>query len=253
MSEMRGDLLDRVVQTINRYSMLAEGDRIGVAVSGGAVSVFLLHALRALVLERKIELSVLHVNHQLRGTEADLDEEFVRDLARQADLPFFAFAGPPGPGNLEQEARNSRRRLLEEARTRHGLTSIALGHTRTDQAETVLFRLLRGSGLCGLSGMAPKRGSLIRPLLALSRTEVRDALSESGLAWREDSSNQNEQFVRNRLRLRTLPRLARRYNPNLEEALAGTAELARVEEEYWSGQIPSLYGTMSTLTAWGPV
>src|SRR5438309_3185286 len=137
MSEMRGDLLDRVVQTINRYSMLAEGDRVGVAVSGGADSVFLLHALRALAAERKITLSVLHINHQLRGTESDGDEEFVRDLARQADVPFTALVGPPGPGNLEQEARNARHRLLEEARTRLGLTSLALGHTRTDQAETV--------------------------------------------------------------------------------------------------------------------
>lgn len=253
MSEMRGDLLDRVVQTINRYSMLTEGDRVGVAVSGGADSVFLLHALRALVLERKITLSVLHVNHQLRGTESDGDEEFVGDLARQAGLPFLAMAGPPGEGNLEQEARNSRRRLLEEARSSLGLSSIALGHTRTDQAETVLFRLLRGSGLRGLSGMAPRNGPAIRPLLALSRTEIRDALTESGLGWREDSSNRNQQFVRNRLRLTTLPRLARSYNPNLEEALAGTAELSRVEEEYWDGQIAALYKRVCTSTGLGPV
>ncbi len=253
MTEMRGDLLDRVVQTINRYSMLAEGDRVGVAVSGGADSVFLLHTLRALAAERKITLSVLHVNHQLRGTESDGDEEFVRDLAGQADLPFLALPGPPGPGNLEQEARNVRRRLLEEARISLGLSRVALGHTRTDQAETVLFRLLRGSGLCGLSGITPKRGPAIRPLLALSRTEVRGALLDAGLPWREDSSNQNQQFARNRLRLATLPRLARAYNPNLEEALAGTAELSRVEEEYWAEQIEALYQRLSTSTGLGPV
>src|SRR5689334_12319519 len=122
MSEMRGDLLDRVVQTINRYSMLDEGDRVGVAVSGGADSVFLLHALRALVPERKITLSVLHVNHQLRGAESEGDEEFVRGLAEQFGLPFQAMAGPIGPGNLEEAARNVRHRLLSGAKTELGLT-----------------------------------------------------------------------------------------------------------------------------------
>jgi tRNA(Ile)-lysidine synthase len=253
MSEMRGDLLDRVVQTINRYSMLEEGDRVGVAVSGGADSVFLLHALLAVAPDRKITLSVLHVNHQLRGEESEADEQFVRDLAGQLNLSFSAMRGQVGLGNLEQEARNIRRRLLEEAKTEFGLTKVALGHTRTDQAETVFFRLLRGSGLCGLSAITPRRRSIIRPLLGISRPEIRNALSESGLAWRDDSSNQNQRFVRNRLRLTTLPALARAYNPNLEEALAGTAELSQVEEDYWAEQIQNLYNRVATATSWGPV
>jgi tRNA(Ile)-lysidine synthase len=253
MSEMRGDLLDRVVQTINRYNMLQEGDRVGVAVSGGADSVFLLHALRTLAPERNISLSVLHVNHQLRGAESDGDEEFVRTLAREAGLPFVSHPGPPDRGNLEEQTRNTRRRLLQRTQQELGLTKLALGHTRTDQAETVLFRLLRGSGLCGLAAIAPNVGSTIRPLLALGRTEIRDALRASGLVWRDDSSNQNQRFVRNDLRLATLPRLARRYNPNLEQALAGTAELSRVEEEYWAEQIRALYGKIAVPTNLGPV
>src|SRR4051812_10168252 len=134
MSKMRGDLLDRVVQTINRYSMLDNADRVGVAVSGGADSGFLLHALGAVAPRRDLSLAVLHVNHQLRGTESDRDEQFVRDLAAHLELPFHSMAGPIGRGNLEQEARNVRRRLLEAARADLGLTKIALGHTRTDQA-----------------------------------------------------------------------------------------------------------------------
>lgn len=253
MSEMRGDLLDRVVQTINRYSMLDQGDRVGVAVSGGADSVFLLHALLALAPGRELSLTVLHVNHQLRGVESDRDEQFVRDLAFELRLPFHSMAGPVGRGNLEQEARNVRRLRFEAARGDLGLTKIALGHTRTDQAETVLYRLLRGSGICGLAAIPPRRHSTIRPLLALSRTEIRDWLRGSGLAWREDTSNSNPRFVRNRLRLRTLPALARTYNPNLEEALAGTAELSRAEEEYWAEQVESLYRQLASPTSSGTV
>ncbi len=253
MAEMRGDLLDRVVQTINRYSMLEQGDRVGVAVSGGADSVFLLNLLRTLAPERALSLAVLHVNHQLRGLESDEDERFVSDLAAELGLPFHSMPGPVGRGNLEQEARDVRRRLLEAARTRLGLTKVALGHTRTDQAETVLYRLLRGSGTCGLAAIPPRHGSTIRPLLALSRAEIRASLNESGVLWREDTSNGNLGFVRNRLRLRTLPALARTYNPNLEEALAGTAELSRAEEEYWAEEIEKLYGRMATPSAWGTV
>src|ERR687889_419630 len=116
MSEMRGDLLDRVVQTINRYSMLDQCDRVGVAVSGGADSVFLTHALLALAPVRELSLAVLHVNHQLRGEESDGDEQFVRDLAANLGFPFHARAGLVGGGNLEQEARDFRRRLLGAAR-----------------------------------------------------------------------------------------------------------------------------------------
>ena len=253
MSEMRGDLLDRVVQTINRYSMLDKGDRVGVAVSGGADSMFLMHALLALARQRELSLTVLHVNHRLRGNESEGDDEFVRNQAAQLGLPFHSLPGPVGRGNLEQEARNVRRRLLEAARVDLGLTKIALGHTRTDQAETVLFRLLRGSGICGLAAIPPRRHFTIRPLLALSRTDIRDWLSGFGLPWREDTSNGNQRFVRNRLRLRTLPALARTYNPKLEEALAGTAELSRAEEEYWAEQVGRLYAQVATPTAWGTV
>lgn len=251
MAEVRGDLLDRVVQTINRYSMLDRRDRVGVAVSGGADSVFLLHALAALAPDRELSLAVLHVNHHLRGDESDGDERFARDLAARLALPFHSMSGPVREGNLEQEARDIRRHLLEGARRELRLARIALGHTRTDQAETVLFRLLRGSGICGLAAIPPRNQSTVRPLLDLSRMEIRDYLSEAGLPWREDSTNRNQRFVRNRLRLRTLPVLQRTYNPNLEEALAGTAELSRAEEEYWAEQMESLCRQMATQTAWG--
>jgi tRNA(Ile)-lysidine synthase len=234
MSVLAGTLPERVAEIIPRYSMLPQSGRVGVAVSGGADSVALLHILRGLW----SDLVVLHVNHHLRGEESDGDETFVRELAQSLSLEILVEHAIPGAGNLEQEARRARREFF----LRCGLERVALGHTRSDQAETVLFRLLRGSGLTGLAGMryvTPE--GFIRPLLTTSREEVRRWAQDAGLTWREDSSNANLAFSRNRLRHETLPELMRAYNPNLEGVLAGTADLAQTEEAYWNEQVERLY------------
>lgn len=221
-------------QIITRYSMLGPGDRAGVAVSGGADSVVLLHVFHRLASTLALKLAVLHVNHGLRGAESDADETFVRELAGSLGLPFLSTRAAPGPGNLEQEARLVRREFFASCRARHALSRIALGHTRSDQAETVLYRFLRGSGLAGLAGMRPVTADgLIRPLLGLNRQEVRDWARTEGFVWREDSSNTNDSFARNLIRNSVLPQLSRDFNPNLEAILAGTAEMAAAEEYYW--------------------
>src|SRR5579863_7162011 len=147
MMLLTDDLVKRVSQIITRYNMLSPGDRVGVAVSGGADSVVLLHVLHRLISTLALKLTVLHVNHQLRGAESDLDEEFVRELAGALGLPVLVKRERPGRGNLEQEARDIRREFFEHCRKECPLDRIALGHTRSDQAETVLYRFLRGSGL----------------------------------------------------------------------------------------------------------
>jgi tRNA(Ile)-lysidine synthase len=236
------DLVERVSQIIPRYSMLEPGDRVGVAVSGGADSVVLLHLLHRLVSSLAIHLMVLHVNHGLRGTESDGDEQFVRLLASSLGLQFASTHAFPGPGNLEQEARRVRREFFQKCREEHGLQKIALGHTRSDQAETVLYRFLRGSGIAGLAGMRPVTpDGFVRPLLQSSREEVRSWAIAQNIPWRQDSSNANEGFVRNRLRNSVLPALAGEFNPNLEGVLAGMADVAAAEEEYWDHQIDPLY------------
>jgi tRNA(Ile)-lysidine synthase len=236
------NLVERVSQIIPRYNMLSAGNRVGVAVSGGADSVVLLHVLQRLISTLAIHLTVLHVNHGLRGEESDEDEQFVRKLAGKFGLEFVTRRLAPEPGNLEQEARRVRRDFFRNCRDQHKLDKIALGHTRSDQAETILYRFLRGSGITGLAGMRRvTEDGLIRPLLAVSRTEVRAWAMAAGIQWREDSSNGNEGLLRNLLRRKVIPGLAGEFNPNLEGVLAGTAEIAAAEEDYWHGQIEPLY------------
>jgi tRNA(Ile)-lysidine synthase len=237
-------VLDRVAATISRFGMFVPGQRVGVAVSGGADSVCLLYLLHDLAPRLDLRLSVLHLNHQMRGTEADADEEFVRDLALQLRLPLEAArADVPGIAagtrdNLEQAARGARREFFLGLLRRGELDRVALGHTLSDQAETVLFRFLRGSGTAGLAGMRPvTRDGFVRPLVEIERHEVREYLAGRGIAWREDSSNADCRFARNRIRHELLPQLAKDWNPGLAATLAGMAAVARDEEEYWDAEI----------------
>jgi tRNA(Ile)-lysidine synthase len=254
MSILAETLLDRVAGIISRYSMLEPGDRVGVAVSGGADSVVLLHLLHLLAPRLQITLALLHVNHQLRGAESDADEEFVGALAAALEVNLLVTSGTVTGGNLEQAAREIRRKFFQKCMREHQLRRVALGHTRGDQAETVLFRLLRGSGLAGLAGMQPVTpDGLIRPLLTTSREEIREWAIAEGVSWREDSSNANRQFARNRLRNEAIPLLSREFNVNLEGVLAGTAELAQTEEDYWSEQIEGTYREIAKRNALGSI
>ena len=232
-------MLERVRKTITRYNMLPCGSRVAVAVSGGPDSVCLLHALRELAPVFDVSLSVAHLNHQLRGIESDEDERFVAELAAGFGLPFCR-AGvdiATAKDNLEQAGRRARRVFFA------GLDAdrVALGHTRDDQAETVLFRLLRGSGLRGLAGIYPVTdGGYIRPLIDVTRAEVIEFLRKRGIPWREDSSNVDSRFARNRIRLSLLPQLAREWNPRIAESLAQLASLAHDEERWWRSTIDDL-------------
>jgi tRNA(Ile)-lysidine synthase len=245
-------LLQQVAGYIRRQKMLAPNQRIGVAVSGGADSVVLLHMLLRLRGEITCELHVLHVNHHLRAAESDADEAFVRELARDLGLPIFVEHTLAPSTGIEQQARDLRRAFFQRAASAHGLQRVALGHTRSDQAETVLFRLFRGSGLTGLAAMRPvTAGNLIRPLLSCGRDEVRAWAKQEGIHWREDSSNLITAFSRNRLRLETLPALAHTYNPDIEVALAQCADLAQAEDDYWEEHIEPFYSQMAQRTPLG--
>jgi tRNA(Ile)-lysidine synthase len=232
-------VLDRVEASILSYNMLPGGARIAVAVSGGADSVCLLTVLCELAPRHAWCLEVAHFNHKQRGEESDEDERFVADLAHSVRLPFHRAEAEPGSikGNFEQAARRARRAFFLSL----GMDRVALGHTRDDQAETVLFRFLRGSHTAGLAGILPvTTEGFVRPLLEIPREEIRDYLRQKGIAWREDSSNANLKFARNRIRNELLPDLRAKWNPRIDEALANMASISREEELYWAEQFAAL-------------
>ena len=228
-------MLEQVAATIARYNMLAPGARVIVAVSGGPDSVCLLHVLR----ELKIRVvGIAHVNHKLRGDASEADEQFVAEMSREMGLRFYSIAADCSVGNLEQTARRARRTFFHDLIRRDHTDQIALGHTRDDQAETVLFRMLRGSGLAGLAGILPVTAEgLFRPLLGVTRIEVEDYLRQRGIPRREDASNREAKFARNRIRHELLPRLKQDWNPRVDEALAQMADLAYEEERWWAAEV----------------
>ena len=213
----------------------------------------LLHVLRRLSSVFGFSLRVGHVNHRLRGRESQDDEQFVRDLARELQIEIEVVQAPVAdPGGLEQMARDLRRSAFLAWIASGVVNRVALGHTRSDQAETVLFRLLRGTGLTGLAGMRyVSEEGFVRPLLFLTREEVRAWAAERQLQWREDSSNQDARFRRNFIRSELLPFIKSSLNPAIETALARSAELAQAEEDYWDDWIDGHFKAFAKQTHHG--
>ena len=268
---------EKVLRYIREQALMRAGDRVAVAVSGGADSVALLRVLLDLRSEMGIVLAVTHFNHGLRGEQSDADEAFVAELARENGLDFLA-----GHGNvpdyafttklgIEAAGRELRYRWFAQLAEQQRLDSVATAHTLDDQAETVLLKFLRGAGTKGLAGIYPvldlatPGGSsgaeaplqemavdgaaegtplqsrvspgvnlrIVRPLLGVSREEVESYLASLSQSWREDESNLDHRFLRNRLRHELLPQLEREYNPKIRRLLNDVADTSRAEEDYW--------------------
>jgi tRNA(Ile)-lysidine synthase len=216
-----------VEAALRRHALLSGGETVVVGVSGGADSLALLYLLVRLAAPWRLSLHVLHVDHQLRSDSSD-DGDAVCQAAARLGVPAEVVTVRVAPeGSPEAAARQARHRALGECADRVGAHRIALGHTADDQAETVLMRVLEGSGVRGLAGIPMVRGRIIRPLLGERRETLRAVLREAGLAWIEDPSNGDRRFLRNRVRLELLPLLERRYNPAIAEALSRVSRLAR--------------------------
>ena len=240
--------MEKVLKYIREQQLLQPGQRVAVACSGGADSVALLRILLDLRDELGVVLSVAHFHHQIRGAEADADERFVEELAGRLQLEFHCGSGnvPAHAAaekiSLETAARDLRHQWFAGLITQSKADKIATAHTLDDQAETVLMRILRGTGARGLTGIAPaqKAKHLVRPLLATSRMEIEVCLKALGQPWRQDASNLDTRHTRNRVRHTLLPLLEREFNPAIRQALAGLADLAQAEDEYWSNELSQL-------------
>jgi tRNA(Ile)-lysidine synthase len=274
-------LATRLCHHIQENALFHPGDRVGVAVSGGADSLALLRLMVELREELGVVLSVVHFNHKIRGAEADADEQFVAELARQfslelhsssADTPAYAAAKRV---SLETAARHLRYEYFERLITEGTVNKITTAHTLDDQAETVLLKLLRGAWTRGLAGIYPKlcirdrahsaaelpspgqarapvptqnearlalaAGAIVRPLLHIRRSELRGYLEKIGQSWREDRTNLDVQHTRNRVRHKLLPTLEKDFNPRVRELLTEIAEIAREEEEHWLAELCRIF------------
>ncbi len=219
-------MLNRIVSFAGQYDMLSAGDTVVCAVSGGADSMALLWAMYLLRQKLQIHVKAAHFNHGLRGAESDRDEAFVREFCAGYGIELAVGRAQvvSGEKGLESAARNARYAFLE------GLDGkIATAHTANDNAETVLMHMVRGTGLKGLGAIAPVRGNIIRPMLTITRQQVISFLREYNISYVDDSSNDTDLFLRNRLRHHIMP-LLEQENPRLAENLSAMALRLRDDE-----------------------
>lgn len=235
-------MIEKVRRYIEQHHMILEQDKIVIGVSGGADSVCLLFMLMEICRRYACSLFVVHVNHGLRGADAERDAEFVRGICEQYELPFYlyeedvsAYAKQHGL-TLEEAGREIRYQAFEEVRIQTGAAKIAVAHHKDDQAETVLFRLFRGSGIKGLGGILPVRDHIIRPLLCLDRQEIEQHLEERGLPYCTDETNAGNHYTRNIIRNRLLPMIEEEIQERAAAHIADTAELMQEAEQYIYGQ-----------------
>jgi tRNA(Ile)-lysidine synthase len=244
---MKLSLSHRVSAAVRKCGNLHPGDTLGVAVSGGADSVALLRLLLEIRERIGVILLVVHFNHHIRGAESDSDEEFVCAFAAAHGLEFVSgeedvpLAAQRNGWNLEDAARRLRYEFFERLVVEGRVARVAVAHTADDQAETVLAHLLRGTGLTGLSGIYPEKGSVVRPLLAIRRLDLREYLAGIGQEWREDSSNRDTSRLRARVRHGLLPMLEKEFQPAVVEHLCRLSSLARREEKFWNRLVSSVF------------
>lgn len=232
----------RVFEYIQEHQMIEDQDRVVVGVSGGADSVCLLHILLEVQKKISFQIGVVHVNHNLRGEEADADQMFVERLCREHRIEYevFSFAVGDIAGRqkltVEEAGRKVRYEAFADFSKRWQGTKTALAHHQNDVAETMIYNLVRGSGIAGLCSVHPVRNQYIRPILCMNRAEVEQYLRERQLIWRSDSSNLDETYMRNRIRHRVIDYLTREVNPKAVEHMADAAGSLYEAEQYLTMQ-----------------
>jgi len=246
--------LELIRRQIEEHQMAGSEERWLLAISGGADSMAMLYALHRLAGEYPgLEgLHVAHLNHQLRGAQSDGDANFVAKHAEKLSLPVSIESldvrswSQESSESLETAARQLRYQALERIATAHGCCKVALAHHADDQAETILYRILRGTGIRGLGGMPAVRGlgdslQIVRPLLSCRREQIEAFLDQEKIAYRVDPSNQSTRFTRNKIRLELLPQLQQQYNPNLSDALIRLGHMAQWNQAHLADQLQPIF------------
>ena len=242
-------ILKKVRQTIEKYNLFEPGDKIIVAVSGGADSVCLLNILNSLKKDLNISIHIAHLNHLLREKESERDAEFVRETAELLLLPFtiekrdIKALKKKLKTSTQAAARTARIDFLQRLKNKINASKIALGHTLDDRVETVLINLIRGSGVSGIAGMDffNQKYSIIRPLMDITRKEVETYLSSKKIKFVTDSSNVKKNYLRNRIRLELIPLLENSFNPQIRKRIADTAQILSAEDVYLETQAEEFF------------
>lgn len=228
----------KVWQFIRKHGLFDEKQKVIVAVSGGIDSIILLEFFLWLRSTKKIEFAVAHVNHQLRGKESDGDEKFVRRVCEKNKIPFYSErvatkkTAKETKRSIQETARDLRYAFFDTLKKSLAADRIATAHNANDNAETMLMNLFRGSGIDGLSGIPVKRNTIVRPLLAVSRKEIVKIVRQRKLKFREDSSNLHDDYTRNYLRHKIIPKIEERINPSVIDAMLKTSEILERNIEF---------------------
>lgn len=240
-------MLKKIKDYVNKWNMLETGDRVIAGVSGGADSVCLLFVLMQLQKEIPFELIVVHVNHGLRGEDADADESYVRSLCDKYRIPFVSYlenielTAKKRKQSLEEAGREVRREAFQRTLKKYNGTKIALAHHKNDNAETFLMNVVRGSGLKGLGGMRPVTGAVIRPLLVAEREEIEEYLRKNQILFCTDETNKSDDYTRNRIRNHVLPYLTEQINDKAVSHINDTMERLQEIWEYMEDEIEKFW------------
>jgi tRNA(Ile)-lysidine synthase len=235
------EIIEKVLSDIKRFAMLNGGENVVVGLSGGADSVFLVSALLRLKDILKINLRAVHINHSLRGAESLRDEEFVVDLCKRLNVSVKVYTFDINKEaamlglSVEEAGRKIRYGAFNREAHLMGGAKIAVAHSKNDSAETVILNLCRGSGLSGVTGIAPVRGNVIRPLINISRGEIELYLNENNIPFVTDSSNFSLKYARNAVRNVVIPALAKHVNPAVLENVIKFADLAHADDAFLTG------------------
>ncbi len=238
-------MLDKVINTISKFDMIKKGDTIAVGVSGGADSVCLLDVLNSFKEDFELNIIIVHINHNIRGAEADSDEDYVISLGERYNLPVKVFSYPceemaKAEGiSTEEMGRRLRYKAFNDVAGKSG--KIAVAHNINDNCETMFINFIRGTGLRGLGGIAPVRDNIIRPLIGVTKAEIEKYCIENKLKYCSDRTNYEDIYTRNKLRLNIIPLIEKSFNKDISSTLFRTANILRSEEEYINSQALKAY------------